>query len=507
MRLVHTALSAALALGLVACATPPPSRPAPPGAPPGWRVSEAEGVSFEHPDWRARGGTNPLLSISGGGCFIALHDEGSALVPGADLFAEQVDAFVDVQRVQGPTRILARDVRADGGLIRCETEYPRFLGYVDARYLACGGSVYRLTYFCGDQVYDPGTSQRVLSSVRCSQAPAGARAASFTPPVAPPIQSRSFDLALTPTPPDAGSETDVTRFLARRTDVAMIHSGIPWDAYTPDNPQDPGKVYLDRLIEAARSQGQRLYLAADPLEQPRRRLSTPRSWGRTSFSDPRVREAFLRHTLWLASKRPTYLSLGVEMNLYHPENPSDFDAFLRLYDEARAVVRRVSPETLVFSSLQYEALLGLRPAGKGRMPRQGPPQFDLLRRIEDRSDLVALSTWPHLVYPTWSQVPPRYWEQMARQVRRPIAIVEGGWPSRPGRYGFDTSRSDQAAYLGSLARQANGIRSPLIALWTGFDLPEKGAGAIFGPLGLWDDDGVARPAGTLWEQLHALPRR
>jgi hypothetical protein len=120
------------------------------------------------------------------------------------------------------------------------------------------------------------------------------------------------------------------------------------------------EVVKTMLVKAAQA-GLTPVLGLSPttLDQGRKELDLPapvrlQAGTGLSFSSPVVRAAYIRATTDLARLKPPYLCLATEINLLAMQRLPEYLHFAGLYKEAYRAVKRVSPQTKVFVTFQWE---------------------------------------------------------------------------------------------------------------------------------------------------------
>ncbi|HEU5288969.1 MAG TPA: hypothetical protein VFV20_11250 [Candidatus Limnocylindria bacterium] len=211
------------------------------------------------------------------------------------------------------------------------------------------------------------------------------------------------------------------------------------------------------------------------------------------------RERFLATVTQVArDHRPRFLALGVETNRLWLSDRTSFDGFVRGYADAYDAVKKVSPDTKVFTIFQLELMRGHATRMTGR---DDEPQWDLLERFAGRLDLLGLTTYPFLEYQRPSDLPEDYYSDAARRLRAPVAFTEIGWPSaRPASAvaAYDASPDDQAEFVARFFALTAGMR-PAIALWS-FPFELGVPSSLFDSVGIRRTDGAAKPALAAWQR-------
>jgi hypothetical protein len=115
------------------------------------------------------------------------------------------------------------------------------------------------------------------------------------------------------------------------------------------------------MAEKSRDAGLIPILAISPttLDKGRKELDLPahlrlRAGPFVSFANPVIRDAFKGSVKDLARLRPPYLCLATEINFLALQRLDEYLHFASLYKETYREVKRVSPNTKVFVSFQWE---------------------------------------------------------------------------------------------------------------------------------------------------------
>ncbi len=313
---------------------------------------------------------------------------------------------------------------------------------------------------------------------------------------------RTFAMGLSSLPADLTEESYARAFeqAASAGEVILIQRTPPWEEMVSGTVSDTTAQNTRREIELAERYGLDLFVAIDPTDASAGRsqlAGLPDELRGAGFADEGVRRAFIAYAQYVAENyRPKYLALGVEVNSYAPRHPEDFRQFVSLYHEAYQAVKQLSPDTSVFTIFQLEELQGLLPA---EAPH--PPQWDLISRFEPRLDVLAVSSYPSLVFPDVAQLPPSYFAQLRAYSQRPIAIAEMGYSSGPAPGDTSgTNEEQQAAFLNQALVSAQQLSMTLVVWFSGQD-PTFTAGPPFDKLqhiGLKRQDGTAKPAWLVW---------
>lgn len=144
--------------------------------------------------------------------------------------------------------------------------------------------------------------------------------------------------------------------------------------------------------------------------------------------------------------QPRYLGLGIEVNVLYEKSPEDFDEFVRFFSEVHDAVKATSPNTKIFTVFQLERMKGLHGGLFGGTNDPASAQWSLLDRFP-KSDLVAFSTYPGLIYATPSEIPVDYYTEIKSHTARAIAFTEIGWHSDASPAGWESSDDEQAKFV------------------------------------------------------------
>jgi hypothetical protein len=289
-------------------------------------------------------------------------------------------------------------------------------------------------------------------------------------------------------------------------EVVLIQRAPPWNEFVPGGSISSRTEQLTLLEkDLAAEHGLQRFLALDPtMPGDRSQLANlPEDLAGEGFTNQDVRAAFIAYAKYLAlNYKPTYMALGVEVDMiYRGRGDGSFRNFLSLYFEAYDAVKSVSKATLVFPTFQYEDMLGLLNTGSSTLP-----SWSLVNRFEPKIDLLAVSSYPSLVFSTVSDLPLDYYGALAGRLDRPVMFASVGWNSRPdGSASVDPSDSGQIAYLYRVLSAAENLKASALVWYLGRDPEAVPAG--FEPLarmGLHDAAGNPKTVWRIW--MSALSR-
>jgi len=291
-------------------------------------------------------------------------------------------------------------------------------------------------------------------------------------------------------------------------DLILIQRTPPWDEMITGDLSDDTVRATERENQLAREHDLEIFVAIDPTEEvdgSSQLAGLPEHLRGAGFENADVQQAFIAYAQYVARNyKPKYLALGVEINSYQQQHREDFERFVILYHRAYQEVKQLSPDTLVFPTFQYEELQGLLPAGDPL-----PPQWNLISRFEPRLDLLAISSYPSLLYADPQLIPASYYAQLPSHTDRPIALTGLGYASEPGPGGSATLATEegQAQYLRRALDNAQQLGFRMVVWFVGRDPTFAGKPGFdaFRRTGLVRENGSPKAAWLVWEATAQRP--
>lgn len=192
--------------------------------------------------------------------------------------------------------------------------------------------------------------------------------------------------------------------------------------------------------------------------------------------------------------KPKYMGLGIEINTLYEKSPGDFDAFSSFYSEVYDAIKKESPNTMVFTVFQLEKMKGLNGGLFGGTNDPSKSQWSLLDRFS-KSDIIAFTTYPGLVYKTPAEIPPDYYLEIKSHTAKPVAFTEVGWHSAAGPDGWESSDAEQAEFVAIFFNLTKDLGSKLV-IWS--FLYDQNTIEPFNSMGLLRSDGSSKPAWNVW---------
>ncbi|HEX5939401.1 MAG TPA: hypothetical protein VFZ12_03495 [Dehalococcoidia bacterium] len=293
------------------------------------------------------------------------------------------------------------------------------------------------------------------------------------------------------------------RLAGEHGELILLQRGPAWSSFLPGAlPEDSLTETTRTDLRLAEQHQVEFYLAVDPTDPTDRgRLfSPPSELAGLDFRDQVVQDAYLGYVEYLAEQyEPRYLALAVEVNLMARQNRPNYDAFLGVYESAYAAVKRVSPSTGVFVTLQFEALNGLPPSGETGMV--GWQILDDFRSL----DLVGISTYPGFSFGSIEEIPANYYDEVLNHTDLPIAIAEMGLNSQQ-QTPISSTEEDQREFLARLLADMDRLGF-VFGIWyapadPSYELPAPFNSLAF--IGLLRSDGSEKPAWAEWVTVSGL---
>jgi hypothetical protein len=316
---------------------------------------------------------------------------------------------------------------------------------------------------------------------------------------------RSFMMGFSTLPRElnADSYADAFKLASSNGEMVLIQRTPPWKDFLPgaDVSEDTAKTTASEK-QAIADGHLRLFFAIDPTDGStgRDRLAgLPSALSGRNFSDPDVRAAFVSYARYVAlNYKPAYLALGVEINLYYDKNKDAMDDFKSLYAEAYDAVKKISPDTQVTVTFQYEDLQGVLPTED-----QHFADWPLLRSFAPKLDVMAISTYPSFAYASAAAIPANYYSQLRAFTDRPIVIAQMGYSSAAagGAQGMNSgTEQDQDAFLKRALVDAQEMKMPFVIWFAGWDptYANNTPFGIFQHIGLLRADKTSKPAWNTW---------
>ena len=208
-------------------------------------------------------------------------------------------------------------------------------------------------------------------------------------------------------------------------------------------------------------------------------------------------ENYKRAAVDFAQKfKPKYFGLGIEVNMLYEKSPVDFENFVEFYGEVYDAIKVVSPNTKVFTIFQLEKMKGLNGGLFGGVNDSAKGQWTLIDRF--KSDLMAFTTYPGLIYRNPSEIPQNYYTEIKSFVSKPIIFTEIGWHSDASPAGWESSEVEQAEFIKRFFDLTNELK-PEFLIWS--FLYDQNTIQPFKSMGLFNSDGSPKLVWKEWISL------
>jgi len=154
--------------------------------------------------------------------------------------------------------------------------------------------------------------------------------------------------------------------------------------------------------------------------------------------------------------QPSYLCLATEINFLAMQRLPEYLHFAGLYKEAYREVKRVSPNTKVFVSFQWEWMRIL----DAKEPFKIKEHSKVIDIFRPALDVVGLTTYPSYFHETPADLVPNYYSWIYRHARKSdeILLMEVGWPT-----GGSGSEGEQSAYIQRLPALLEQVNVSVVA--------------------------------------------
>lgn len=350
--------------------------------------------------------------------------------------------------------------------------------------------------------------------------------------------TRSFQLGFTPLPPvysQFGFDVAYT-YLQRESDLVShtLQYGVPWPEALKSS---DWRTYPDNLKKAWEQllaadeffiPNHFRYISIHPInyqydglaeywgEQSLQPLPSP--WNTYNFDDPNVKQAFLNYAIATVEFfHPTYLGLGVEVNILLARTPWLWGAYKALNAYVYQELKKRYPDLIVFTTVQYEHMLGQQYDSKHLLEQVGSwyptVLVDEVDELMKASDLLALSSYPFMAYGATEQA--SHYDtalQVSQQTGRRIAIEQTGYTSESVNIYYSTltgTETLQTQFMANLLDLAYTKNFAFIVNFIPIDYATNyGTDPVsmtWAYTGLWRPDGSSKMAVDVWRAYFALP--
>lgn len=225
-----------------------------------------------------------------------------------------------------------------------------------------------------------------------------------------------------------------------------------------------------QMIQSSRQAGLTPIVALSPttLSEKRDKLDVPQAvrrsaGGKLSFAEKVVHETYIRDVIELAKLKPPYLCLATEINMLALANLREYLTVAHVIKTAYPLIKRISPETKVFVSFQWD-VLRMMDVKEPKKVKEWSKQIDVFR---PELDVVAFTSYPAAVVGSPRKIPADYYDHVLDHVQKndEVMFMEIGWPSGGRAGGQEQSEELQADFIGQLPRLMANVK-PSILDWS-----------------------------------------
>ena len=121
-------------------------------------------------------------------------------------------------------------------------------------------------------------------------------------------------------------------------------------------------------------------------------------------------------------------------------------------------------------------------------------------KLFPKSDLIAFTTYPDLIYQSPSEIPAEYYNDIKSHATKPIAFTEIGWHCAASPIGWESSEEEQAEFVQRFFNLSGNLDKE-IAIWS--FLYDQNTIEPFNSMGLFRSDKTARPGWEKWKQAQS----
>ena len=211
-----------------------------------------------------------------------------------------------------------------------------------------------------------------------------------------------------------------------------------------------------------------------------------------------IKENYKKAAVNFAKKfKPKYLGLGIEVNMLYEKLPADFEKFVLFFSEVYDAVKAISPNTKVFTIFQLEKMKGLNGGLFGGVNDGTKNQWDLVNKFP-KSDIIAFTTYPGLVYKNPADIPSDYYSEIRDRTTKTVVFTEIGWHSEASPVGWESSESEQAEFVKTFFDLTKELK-PEFAIWS--FLYDQNIIQPFNSMGFFISDGSAKLVWNKWISL------
>ena len=226
----------------------------------------------------------------------------------------------------------------------------------------------------------------------------------------------------------------------------------------------------------------------------------------TNLDDDNIKNAYFQHVNYLVEAfTPDYLVIAIEVNELRLRSPEKWEGYKNLILEVRTSIKQAYPNLKIAASVSLHNLFE---------PDVADPETyitDITNHM-NQMDFVAISFYPFLKNLNTTAQFQQAFDFLHTKTTLPIAFVETAHLAEnlviPNlNVSINGNEEEQRTYLETLIENAENKDYEFIiwwahrdydALWATFPDDVKDLGQVWRDTGLLDEDGVERPAYSVW---------
>ncbi len=216
-----------------------------------------------------------------------------------------------------------------------------------------------------------------------------------------------------------------------------------------------------------------------------------------SWTNQETRDEYLAMVSTFAGEyKPRLLFLGNETNAYYnTHTAAEWAAWLSEYAACYDAVKAVSPNTIVYTTYQYEMLRGVGQHNGWSFPEDWQPVDDLV--ATGRLDAVGFTSYPYFEYDAPGDIPAGYYDAIAVHWTGPVIFSEIGWLGNANPP-YSGGEAAQVEFIGRFFELTTDLELRYVVWLFLHDWDGEDAMPAFRSIGLRTNDGIPRQSDTVW---------
>ena len=316
-------------------------------------------------------------------------------------------------------------------------------------------------------------------------------------------------MGFSPIPPKMDMQTALKNLneWSKHADGAIDHRDVPWKFLLGGGkPEEYIRKEVMDLMAAFRNKSFLIVCTVDLADGiDRAKEARELRELKRSIAEPEVQKAYVGYVETFAKMvQPDYLGLGSEVNLLEANFPQKTtDGMLKMCAEAAERVKKVSPKTKLYVSVQVDWAWGKLGNPKGNEGCERIfKEFPYIQAL-------GVSSYPAFGFSEPEQIPDDYYRKLLNGRKLPILMVEGGWPST-NTEPVKSSPEKQARWVKKLAAVLDDCDAKFVGLLMYADLDlssfpqfQGTVLPLFATMGMTDTNWNPMPALKEWDLLFA----